>query len=66
MDFGGDREIVGTCKRCEAKTEKYQNCANAECNMLFLICDECVTDAGPGFCSDVCEKTKIRVVERVR
>jgi UPF0176 protein len=66
MDFGGDREIVGTCKRCQSKTEKYQNCANAECNMLFLICDECVTGGGPGFCSDVCEKTKVRVVERVR
>lgn len=66
MDFGGTREIVGTCKRCEDKTEKYQNCANAECNMLFLICDDCVSVEGPGFCSEVCEKSTKRVVSRVR
>lgn len=66
MDFGGNREIVGTCKRCNEKTERFQNCANAECNMLFLICDDCVTDSGPGFCSTSCEAKAVRVVQRVR
>lgn len=66
MNFGGDREIIGTCKRCEEKVEKYQNCANAECNMLFLICDDCMSAEGPGFCSERCEKSTVRVVNRVR
>lgn len=66
MDFGGDREIVGRCKRCDDKTEKYQNCANAECNMLFLICNDCVSAEGPGFCSEKCEHSTARVVQRVR
>lgn len=66
MDFGGDREIVGTCKRCKDKTEKYQNCANAECNMLFLICNDCMSEEGPGFCSEKCEKSTARVVNRIR
>lgn len=66
MDFGGEREIIGKCKRCEVKTEKYQNCANAECNMLFLICDNCMSDEGPGFCSEKCEKSPARVVVRRR
>lgn len=66
MNFGGDREIVGTCKRCKINTEKYQNCANAECNMLFLICDDCMSAEGPGFCSERCEKSTVRVVNRVR
>jgi UPF0176 protein len=66
MDFGGDREIVGTCRRCEDKTEKFQNCANAECNMLFLICDDCMSEEGPGFCSEKCEHSTARVVQRVR
>lgn len=66
MDFGGEREIVGTCRRCKDKTEKYQNCANAECNMLFLICNDCMSAEGPGFCSELCEKSTARVVQRVR
>lgn len=66
MDFGGKREIVGTCKRCNRKTEDYQNCANAECNLLFLICKNCLSLVGPGFCSAKCEKSPARVVQRVR
>ena len=66
MDFGGDREVVGTCKRCHEKNEQYQNCANAECNMLFLICNRCMSAEGPGFCSERCEKSTVRVVNRIR
>lgn len=66
MDFGGEREVIGICKRCHAKNEQYQNCANAECNMLFLICHECMSAKGPGFCSERCEKSTVRVVNRVR
>lgn len=66
MDFGGEREIVGKCKRCGAANEQYQNCANAECNMLFLICNDCMSSEGPGFCGEVCERSTARVVERIR
>jgi UPF0176 protein len=66
MDFGGDREVIGKCKRCDGTTEQYQNCANAECNMLFLICDGCMSAEGPGFCSEKCEHSTVRVVNRVR
>lgn len=66
MDFGGNREIVGKCKRCGVANEQYQNCANAECNMLFLICNDCMSAEGPGFCGEKCEKSTARVVQRVR
>jgi UPF0176 protein len=66
MDFGGDREIVGRCKRCDGATEKFQNCANSQCNMLFLICDGCMSQEGPGFCSEKCQHSTSRVVQRVR
>ena len=66
MDFGGKREIIGKCKRCSAPNEQYQNCANAECNMLFLICNDCMSSEGPGFCGETCEKSTARVVQRVR
>lgn len=66
MDFGGDREVIGTCKRCNVTNEQYQNCANAECNMLFLICNDCMSKEGPGFCSEKCESSTARVNQRVR
>lgn len=66
MDFGGEREVIGKCKRCGAANEQYQNCANAECNMLFLICNDCMSSEGPGFCSEKCEKSTARVVNRIR
>lgn len=66
MDFGGERDVIGKCKRCSATNEQYQNCANAECNMLFLICNDCMSYEGPGFCSEKCERSTVRVVNRVR
>lgn len=66
MDFGGKREVIGECKRCHTKNEQYQNCANAECNMLFLICNDCMSLEGPGFCSKRCEKSTKRVISRMR
>jgi UPF0176 protein len=66
MDFGGDREVIGACKKCGEKTEKYQNCANAECNMLFLVCDACTEEGEPMFCSQACKEKAVHVVQRVR
>lgn len=56
MDFGGDREIVGTCHHCEAKTEQYVNCANNACHHHFLVCGECQGEQGT-FCSRECSRT---------
>ncbi len=66
MDFGGKREIVGKCKLCNSTTESYQNCSNAECNMLFLICDDCTGDAGPVFCDEACKARAVHILDRVR
>jgi UPF0176 protein len=66
MDFGGDREIVGECKHCSAKTEKYQNCSNASCNMLFLVCPKCVESDNIGFCSNTCKETATSFQTRIR
>ncbi|KND49298.1 MAG: UPF0176 protein [Parcubacteria bacterium C7867-008] len=57
MDFGGDREVIGRCHRCEGATETYANCANDLCHLHFLVCDTCSHEEGT-FCSDACEATK--------
>jgi UPF0176 protein len=66
MDFGGNREIIGRCKLCKGTTESYQNCSNAECNMLFLVCEECTGDSGPIFCTPACKARSVYIIDRVR
>ena len=48
-----DPVITGMCKICEGPTERMINCANADCNEHFLICDSCAEEK-EGCCSDVC------------
>jgi len=56
MDFGGDREIVGECRLCKNKTERYSNCANDECHLHMLVCTDCAPTEKEAFCSDKCRK----------
>jgi len=55
MDFGGDREIVGQCFLCGAKTESYVNCADDTCHLHFLACEACQKEEGT-FCSEKCSQ----------
>ena len=41
IDFSNDVKMLGTCKRCEAKTKSFRNCLNDNCHQLVLLCDEC-------------------------
>lgn len=54
MDFGGEREIVGTCHRCGVTTERYLNCANYECHLHMLVCETCAPTKDDAFCSIGC------------
>lgn len=38
----GESKIIGTCYLCDAPNETYYNCANIDCNHLFLCCPECL------------------------
>ncbi|MDB5265653.1 MAG: hypothetical protein JWM39_366 [Parcubacteria group bacterium] len=53
MDFGGDREVIGRCMRCDAPSETYFNCANDLCHLHFIACENCSSSEGT-FCSDAC------------
>lgn len=52
--------IVGTCHHCEVDNEAYYNCANMDCNELFLCCQECLKKFA-GCCQESCMNA-----ERVR
>ena len=45
--------VISQCDICGTATEKMINCANADCNKHFLICDSCA-EALEGCCSTAC------------
>jgi UPF0176 protein len=44
---------IGTCHLCNTTAETYYNCANMDCNLLFLCCPECLL-ALKGCCKEEC------------
>lgn len=54
MHFGGERDIVGTCHLCQAKTERYTHCKNDDCHLHMLVCEDCTKSSQFVFCSQSC------------
>lgn len=51
---------IAKCHFCKKPSENYYNCANMECNTLFLCCSECIKEH-KGCCQKSCS-----TAERVR
>lgn len=47
-------ETVGRCQFCNTPADSYYNCANMDCNELFVSCPTCIQNA-KGACSVSCE-----------
>lgn len=45
---------IGSCHHCQTTNESYYNCANMDCNNLFLCCPECIKNY-LGCCSVTCQ-----------
>jgi UPF0176 protein len=45
--------IIGTCHHCGMPNESYYNCANMDCNTLFLCCPDCLKQQA-GCCGKEC------------
>jgi len=50
-----ENETIGKCSHCGVKTDACYNCANMDCNALFLCCIECCKKY-LGCCSSDCTK----------
>lgn len=50
----GETPVIGTCHHCGKPNESYYNCANMDCNHLFLCCKECLK-AYEGCCCSNCK-----------
>lgn len=48
-------EIISNCAFCETLSDKYYNCANLDCNELFLSCPDCYTQR-KGCCQKDCQE----------
>jgi UPF0176 protein len=47
-------EVIGTCHHCGVAMDAYYNCANMDCNYLFLCCSECLNKYA-GCCKSECQ-----------
>ena len=45
--------VIGKCHKCQQPAENYFNCANMDCNELFICCPSCYP-AHTGCCSEAC------------
>ncbi|MBX7066809.1 MAG: rhodanese-related sulfurtransferase [Parachlamydiales bacterium] len=50
----GDGEAISSCKHCGKSNDVYHNCANMDCNELFLCCSDCLK-VHKGCCCSECE-----------
>lgn len=48
-------EVISKCIHCDATTDLYFNCANMDCNELYLSCSECA-EKTQGCCCKACEE----------
>lgn len=46
-------DILGTCDVCSIKCDDYTNCVNAECNLQYIACPECIQKL-ENCCSQTC------------
>lgn len=62
---GEETAVVGKCHLCSSPIEDYYNCANMDCNELFLCCQECVANH-KGCCSISCSSApRIRPINQL-
>ncbi len=47
-------EVVGTCHHCKEPYDHYYNCANMDCNELFICCSNCLKTYA-GCCQAECQ-----------
>lgn len=56
VPMGEEGEPIGLCAHCNAPNDVYHNCANMDCNELFLCCLNCLRKSR-GCCGEVCQKS---------
>lgn len=50
-------EVIGKCRHCNDSNDTYYNCANMDCNELFLCCPSCLPNF-QGCCQESCRHSE--------
>jgi len=59
-------EVISTCHHCAESSDVYFNCANMDCNELFLSCPACA-EKFSGCCSAACQTApRLRPYQRAK
>lgn len=53
------KETISTCQLCNTPSDAYYNCANMDCNELFIYCPSCAEKTF-GCCSKSCQESTRR------
>ncbi|MBS4164317.1 UPF0176 protein [Candidatus Protochlamydia amoebophila] len=52
--------VIGSCYHCQTSNETYYNCANMDCNHLYLCCQTCVEKFLGCCCTDCQNAPRVR------
>ena len=56
-------EVISICIHCKEKTDLYFNCANMDCNELYLSCLSCAEKTKGCCCTDCQEAPRVRPLQ---
>ncbi|MES2345316.1 MAG: rhodanese-related sulfurtransferase [Chlamydiota bacterium] len=60
-----DVEPISSCFHCEAPSDVYYNCANMDCNELFLCCPACAERLQGCCCQECISAPRVRPYQKV-
>jgi UPF0176 protein len=57
-------EVISCCRHCQVLSDIYYNCANMDCNELFLSCPECAEKLKGCCCKQCTQTSRLRPYEK--
>lgn len=64
IDPSSSSEVISRCCHCQAPSDLYFNCANMDCNELFIACHACAEKLQGCCCSECQTAPRVRAFER--
>jgi UPF0176 protein len=57
-------EVISHCRHCDIPSDVYYNCANMDCNELFLACPTCAEKLKGCCCEECTQTSRLRPYEK--